>query len=102
MRARLHGRAPGGPIPSSGGVRRRRVLALSGCTVGLALAIVVGGASAAGTATGTQTPQSAPPGVRPPLRTRIVALPKANVGNATEQLTVTLSAPPAPARHTPR
>jgi peptidoglycan hydrolase-like protein with peptidoglycan-binding domain len=106
MRARLHGRAAEGPVPSADGVKRRGVLALGG--MGIALAVVAagaattlavasskGGASAAGAAASAQAPESAPATTKPLVRTRIVTLPKGSVGNATERLTVTLSGTPA-------
>ncbi len=43
---------------------------------------------------GSGTPVTAPS--KPLSRTRIVSMPKANVGNATQRLTVTLSGKPAP------
>jgi peptidoglycan hydrolase-like protein with peptidoglycan-binding domain len=87
------------------------VLALSSFSLGLGVALAVlvaaaaaaltvasskGGASAASASGSTQTPEGPPATAKPSVRTRIVAMPKGSVGNATERLTVTLSGPPAP------
>ncbi len=111
MRARLHGAgAAGRHHASSGGARRHEdrhrvggafslgigvVLALAAVVVGAILLIGhKGGASALGSSgagSGAPAAQAKPMG-----HTRILGMPHADVGNATERLTVTLSGKPAP------
>lgn len=61
------------------------MLALSVLALSMSLVLAVLAATAAAT-----------PTANPLLRTRILSLPKGSVGNATEQLELTLSGPPAP------
>jgi peptidoglycan hydrolase-like protein with peptidoglycan-binding domain len=103
MRARFYGWAAGGPVSDSGGVKRHQVLVLGGLSLAIGVAFVVIVAAAALAVTGSKggastagAPESAPATGKPLVRTRIAALPKSNVGNATERLTLTLSGPPAP------
>jgi peptidoglycan hydrolase-like protein with peptidoglycan-binding domain len=85
-------------------LRGRSVLALTAAaTAALAIAAPAGarstGSAAPSSGSASETSSSGTPAIAPtkaPARTRIVSMPKGNVGNATERLTVTLSGKPAP------
>ncbi len=112
MRARLHGgRIAEKHLASSSGARRhdgtRRggafslgigvVLAVAAMVVGAVLLIGHKGGAAALGSPGATSGSSAPAAQTKPMgHTRILGMPHADVGNATERLTVTLSGKPAP------